>query len=58
LANYLFKLSNLINNFYESLPVLKAEDSVRSARSALIKAATIVLKNGLDLLGIEVLERM
>lgn len=58
LANYLFKLSNLINNFYESLPVLKAEEKIKSARLALIKSATIVLKTGLNLLGIETLERM
>ncbi|MFZ5559697.1 MAG: arginine--tRNA ligase [Patescibacteria group bacterium] len=58
LANYLFKLADLINSFYESLPVLKAEEGLREARLALIKAATIVLRNGLNLLGIEVLERM
>ncbi len=58
LTNYLFKLANLINGFYESLPVLKAEERLRSARLALIKAATVVLRNGLNLLGIETVERM
>jgi len=58
LANYLYKLSNLINNFYESLPVLKAEKGIKEARLALIKSATIVLRNGLNLLGIDVLEKM
>ena len=58
LTSYLFKLANLINGFYESLPVLKAEERLRSARLALIKAATVVLRNGLNLLGIETVERM
>jgi arginyl-tRNA synthetase len=58
LANYLFKLANSMNGFYESLPVLKAEENIKSARLALIKAASIVLRNGLNLLGIEVLEKM
>jgi arginyl-tRNA synthetase len=31
---------------------------MRSARLALVKAVSIVLKNALDLLGIEALERM
>jgi len=58
LAGYLFKLANLVNNFYEKHPVLKAEKDIKLARLALIKAVTIVLKNGLNLLGIETLERM
>jgi len=58
LANYLFKLANLVNSFYESIPVLKAEQDIRLARLALIQAATIILRNGLNLLGIEVLEKM
>ncbi len=58
LAKHLYDLAGLINTFYEKFPVLKAEKGVKAARLALIKAATIVLKNGLNLLGIEVVERM
>jgi len=58
LSDYLFGFANKINNFYESCPVLKSEKEIRSARLALIKAATIVLKNGLNLLGIETVEKM
>ncbi len=58
LANYLYNLASLINTFYEKFPVLKAKKDVRLARLALIKAATIVLKNGLNLLGIEAPEKM
>lgn len=58
LANYLYNLAGLVNAFYEKFPVLKAEKDIKLARLALIKATTIVLKNGLNLLGIEVLEKM
>jgi len=58
LANYLYNLAGLINAFYEKFPVLKAETGYREARLALIKAATIVLRSGLNLLGMEVLEKM
>jgi arginyl-tRNA synthetase len=58
LANYLYNLAGLINAFYEKFPVLKAEKGIKEARLALIKSATIVLRNGLNLLGIEVLEKM
>jgi arginyl-tRNA synthetase len=58
LADYLFKLSNLLNNFYESEPILKAPKSLAENRLNLIKASAIILKNGLNLLGIEVLEKM
>ncbi|MDP2934330.1 MAG: arginine--tRNA ligase [bacterium] len=58
LANYLFKLAGTVNNFYEKHPVLKAEKDIKFARLALIKSASIVLRNGLNLLGIETLEKM
>jgi arginyl-tRNA synthetase len=58
LANYLFELAGLLNNYYESFLVLRAEKDVKLARLNLIKMAGIVLKNGLKLLGIEVLEKM
>ena len=58
LTNYLFKLAGMVNNFYEKIPVLKAEKNIKFARLALIKSASIVLRNGLNLLGIETLEKM
>ncbi len=58
LTNYLYNLAGLINNFYEQFPVLQAEKEVKLARLALIKAAVIVLNKGLNLLGMETLERM
>ena len=58
LTDHLYKLASLVNGFYEKYPVLKTDHDTSSARLALIKAITIVLKNGLNLLGIETLERM
>lgn len=59
ICEYLFKLTQEFNNFYESLPVMKEKDkTIRQSRLALVFAFSQVLKNGLNLLGIEVLERL
>ncbi|MDQ2918512.1 MAG: arginine--tRNA ligase [Verrucomicrobiota bacterium] len=58
LANYLFELANSFHAFYEACPVLKSEEAARNSRLALCTLTARVLKRGLDLLGIEVPERM
>ncbi len=58
LANYLFELANAFHAFYETCPVLKAEEPARSTRFALCELAARVLHRGLDLLGIGVPEKM
>ena len=59
ICNYLFTLSQNFNTFYESLPVLNAENNnLKTMRLALVMATAQIIKNGLNLLGIEVLERM
>jgi arginyl-tRNA synthetase len=58
LANYLFELANAFHAFYEACPVLKSEEPMRSSRLTLCKLTARVLQRGLDLLGIEVPERM
>lgn len=58
IANYLFKLCQEFNSFYNSLPVLKAEKKIRQTRLFLVLSLKYVLKSGLDLLGIEALERI
>ncbi|GAA4569849.1 arginine--tRNA ligase [Planotetraspora kaengkrachanensis] len=58
LCNYLFDLAQAFTSFYESCPVLKAEEPVRASRLALSALTLRVLVQGLDLLGIEVPERM
>jgi len=58
LANYLFELANSFHAFYEACPVLKSEEPTRSSRLALCELTARVLRRGLDLLGIEVPEKM
>src|SRR5207247_1079878 len=58
LANYLFELANSFHTFYEACPVLKSEEPARSSRLALCDLTARVLKQGLDLLGIKVPEKM
>jgi arginyl-tRNA synthetase len=59
LCTYLYGLATTFSSFYESCPVLRAEDDaeVRS-RLALCALTARTLRSGLDLLGIEVLDRM
>ena len=58
LANYLFELANSFHAFYEACPVLKAEAQARASRLALCELSARVLQRGLNLLGIDVPEKM
>ncbi|MGD8294595.1 MAG: arginine--tRNA ligase, partial [Desulfobacterales bacterium] len=59
IAVHIFNTAKAFNQFYNKHPVLKAENEpFTEARLALIKATAVVLKNGLNLLGVEVLENM
>lgn len=58
LAAYLYELSQAFHAFYENCPVIKAEGSLRDARLTLCDLTSKVLKQGLELLGIGVTERM
>jgi len=59
LCNYLFELAGKFTSFYENCPVLKAEDeATRDSRLALCNLTARVLKQGLEMLGIETVEQM
>ncbi|HIV15536.1 MAG TPA: arginine--tRNA ligase [Candidatus Avisuccinivibrio pullicola] len=60
LCTYLYELSGTFMRFYESCPVLKegVSDEVRASRLALCDLTSRVLKQGLNLLGIRVMEQM
>ena len=58
LCNYLYELAGLFMRFYESCPILKADTQLRDSRLALSALTAATLKQGLDLLGIETLEKM
>ncbi|WP_297597076.1 arginine--tRNA ligase [uncultured Cetobacterium sp.] len=57
-ADYLFELSKKFNSFYNSCPILNQEDNVLYSRLLLAERTASVLKEGLNLLGINTLERM
>ncbi|MDO8908942.1 MAG: arginine--tRNA ligase [Pseudohongiella sp.] len=58
LCLYLYELSGLFMKFYESCPIMKAGADVRASRLALAQLTAETLKKGLNLLGIEPLQRM
>ncbi len=58
LANYLFELANAFHVFYEACPVLKVEEPARGTRLALCELTARILQRGLNLLGIQVPQRM
>lgn len=51
-------IARAYNKFYNTCPVLTAEEGVKAARLKLTEATCSVIKAGLELLGIEVVERM
>ncbi|HDS45921.1 MAG TPA: arginine--tRNA ligase [Methanomicrobia archaeon] len=52
-AKYARELAELFNLFYKDCPVLTAVDELRNARLVLVDCARIVLRDVLDVLGIE-----
>ena len=58
LCAYLYDVAGALSIFYEQCPVLKSDGVVRDSRLALCLATKRVLATGLDLLGIEALDRM
>ena len=60
LCNYLYELSSQFMSFYEACPILKEgiEPDIKNSRLMLSILVALTLKQGLDLLGIEVMERM
>ncbi|NQY33534.1 MAG: arginine--tRNA ligase [Alteromonadaceae bacterium] len=60
LCNYLYELASLYMSFYEACPILKdgIDEDVKHSRLALCQLISLTLKSGLDILGIEVMERM
>jgi arginyl-tRNA synthetase len=58
LCNYLYDLAGRFTAFYENCPVLKSEAEQRASRLVLCDLTAKVLKQGLELLGIEMLEQM
>ena len=59
LCTYLYEVAGLFSSFYENCPILTAEDEAqKQSRLRLAALAGRTLKQGLELLGLETLERM
>jgi arginyl-tRNA synthetase len=58
LCNYLYDLAGRFTGFYENCPVLKSEAEQRASRLVICDLTARVLKQGMDVLGIETLEQM
>ncbi|MNY40275.1 Arginine--tRNA ligase [compost metagenome] len=59
LCAYLYDLAGLFSSFYEHCPILSAEDqATQQSRLRLAALTGRTLKQGLELLGLETLERM
>ncbi len=58
LAAYLYELAKTFHSFFEACPVLRSEGITRDSRLFLCETTSRVLSQGLNLLGIEVTERM
>ncbi|MBI2946191.1 MAG: arginine--tRNA ligase [Verrucomicrobia bacterium] len=58
LCNYLYELAGYFARFYENCPVLKADEPQKQTRLLICDLTSKVLKQGLNLLGIETAEQM
>lgn len=58
IALYIYELASSYNGYYNSVQIIKDKKQITKARISLSKSIAITIKNGLNLLGIDVLERM
>ena len=58
ICTYILELAQRFNSFYHKHQVNTSDKDVKNARLVLTEAVAIILKRGLDLLGIKVVERM
>lgn len=59
LCSYLFELGKLFNSFYAECSISKAEtEELKNSRLVLSKSVSLIMKKGLELLGIEAPTRM
>ncbi len=58
IVTYLIELASVFNNFYANEKILDKTDQYSLYKISLTKAFSVVMKNGLKLLGIETVERM
>ncbi|MGL1892778.1 MAG: arginine--tRNA ligase [Spirochaetaceae bacterium] len=58
IADYVYELAQMFNTFYNAINIMNSEELEKNSRLLLINKVAETIKSGLDLLGIEVLDRM
>jgi arginyl-tRNA synthetase len=58
IAKFLFNLAQLFNDYYHAVPVLKEAEEIKKARLVLLDCIGQTIKNGLQLLGIDIIKEM
>lgn len=58
IADYVYELAQMFNTFYNAINIINSEEKEKNSRLLLIYKVAETLKSGLNLLGIEVLNRM
>ncbi|NTU72918.1 arginine--tRNA ligase, partial [Candidatus Roizmanbacteria bacterium] len=58
ICTYLYQLTQEFNYFYNTYPILSAEEPIRNFRITLTKGVGIIVHTALDLLGIETVDTM
>ena len=58
LANYLYELSNIFNEFYEKCPIIKEKEEVRNFRLSIVDLFLKVMEDGMKILGMIPIKNM
>ena len=58
LCNYLYSLATRFNQFYETCEILNSSEETKKKRLSIASSSGTALRKGLDLLGIEVVQKM
>jgi len=58
LTAYLYDLAGKFSAFYDNCPVIQSAEPTRSSRLQLCRLTADIMKRGLNLLGIDVIEQM
>jgi len=58
LATYATAIAEKFHEYYEKVDVIHADEQVKNARAALVASVQVVLRNSMELLGINLSERM
>ena len=58
ICNYVYKLAQLFHSYYNEVRIIDENKELTKERLALVKAISIVIKNALNLVGVDIKEKM